>query len=148
MANVPPPLIDWLHAFAEAVRCIDYERGRALFEPDAVGFGTRVDEADGLDPLIVMQWRVIWSRTEGFQFVENSIRGGISSDSRLAWILSLWESRERAVDAAPGAVRRGRATLLLRRSDSSGSWRAFHSHFSRLPSETHAVESGWTELRA
>lgn len=36
----PIPMRTWLEEFAAAVRERDYERGRAMFAPEAVGFGT------------------------------------------------------------------------------------------------------------
>jgi len=56
---------DWLNRFAEAVRDNDTERGRAMFDPDALGFGSWTVAAEGLDALEHEQWRNVWHRLSG-----------------------------------------------------------------------------------
>jgi len=136
MADHQHELLGWMDAFAEAVRTIDFDRGIELFDPGA-------DVADGLGCLVDEQWRFIWPHTERFRFIEGSVSTGMGGDGLLAWTMGLWESSIR--ETGPEGRRRGRATILLRRRETSEPWRAFHTHFSRLPSESDASERTWSK---
>lgn len=124
------PILRWLDEFALAVRRCDFVAGRGLFDPGVVGFGTFADQVCGLSSLEENQWRQIWSRTSDFVFDRDDMR--IDSDGGLASVAVRWTSN--GCDARGQAiVRRGRATIVLRRC-SDGSWRAVHTHFSLNPS--------------
>jgi len=131
----------WLEAFASAVRDRNFAAGRVLFAPDAIGFGTRMDRAPGLDALVAEQWGAVWPMTEGFAFEPESVGIHLSPDARLACVQALWHSR--ALPGAGGDLRRGRATLLLERESPEAAWKAIHTHFSRMPSESQASERAW-----
>lgn len=117
----------WLEAFAARVRDCDLEGGRALFDPQASGFGTVAGRYDGLDELVGSQWSAVWSRTEDFRFDEVDERW---LDGSMCAIAATWSSV--GVEAGERRTRSGRATLVLRRS-STGNLVAVHTHFSMLP---------------
>lgn len=128
--------MDWLEHFADCVRAQDFDGGRALFAPQARGFGTVVERAVGLLQLEEGQWRQIWPNTQDFRLIETSREVFVSADGSQACVLALWESEARADEASgrPAFHRRGRCTLLLERADGSPyGWRAIHSHFSKRP---------------
>jgi ketosteroid isomerase-like protein len=118
----------WLEEFAAAVRAADYARGAALFEKDALGFGTVAARAEGLEDLVRSQWRQVWDSTEGFAFDLAGARIEVKGD--LAWVAAGWSSTGLDPSGAP-FPRVGRATLVLRRHGEG--WRAAHSHFSLRP---------------
>ncbi|HEX5137531.1 MAG TPA: nuclear transport factor 2 family protein [Planctomycetota bacterium] len=118
----------WLEEFAAAVRAADYARGAALFDPDALGFGTLTARAQGLDVLLRDQWQHVWGSTEGFRFDLAGAR--IEAEGDLAYAAAGWSSTGFAEDGAP-FPRAGRATVVLRRG--AGRWRAVHTHFSLSP---------------
>ena len=120
----------WLSDFAAAVRGVDYEAGRAMFDPDAVGFGTFARMEIGRDNLVENQWKKIWGCTRGFVFFVDQAHVSVQGD--LAWIATPWHSQGR--DQHGGWFdRHGRATLVLRREHAGGAWRCVHSHYSAVP---------------
>ncbi len=128
VATGAAPIERWLEAFSAAVRAAAYDRGAALFDPRALGFGTVVERADGLQRLVEEQWRKTWGATRGFRFDLGDAR--IEIEGELAWVAATWSST--GFDAAGAPFPRiGRATLVLRRSASG--WRAVHTHFSLRP---------------
>lgn len=118
----------WLEAFSAAVRAVDYERGRAMFAPDVVGFGTFATMLVGLDNLVAGQWRHIWGVTRDFAFRLDVLRGGVAGDH--AWAAVPWDSRGQNPDGS-WYDRPGRATFVFERRD--GRWLAVHSHLSLVP---------------
>ena len=121
--------IQWLEGFAEAVRTCDYARGRAMFAPEAVGFGTVAPRAVGLERLINEQWRRVWGVTHGFSFYLDVLEAG--GEEPVFWAAAPWSSFGRTADGVE-LERRGRSTIVLVRRD--GKLLAVHSHFSFLPS--------------
>jgi ketosteroid isomerase-like protein len=127
--GVPQGVRAWLEEFAAAVRAADTARGRVLFDPGVLGFGTVARRADGLDRLVEDQWRTTWAATTGFDFAWDDVRVG--GDDEETWVAAPWAST--GFDAMGRAFpRRGRATLVLRRG-ADGAWRALHTHFSLDP---------------
>jgi len=120
--------VRWLEDFAAAVRAADYASGATLFDSGALGFGTVVGRADGLDALTREQWRNVWDTTEGFHFDVDSAR--VEVEGSLAWVASTWSSTGFTEGGEP-FPRAGRATIVLRRG--VGGWRAVHTHFSMSP---------------
>ena len=118
----------WLAEFAAAVRAVDYDKGRTMFAPEAVGFGTYAGVVRGQPNLEAQQWRNIWGVTRGFTFRLDELSGGVSGE--LAWVAVPWDSEGRAA-SGEWYDRPGRATLILERRD--GRWLAVHSHFSLYP---------------
>ena len=116
----------WLTGFEVAVRACDFEAARGLFAPDAVAFGTRAEEARGLDRIVVEQWRHVWPHIREFRLCDPLVR--VKGDA--AWVATMWETRR--PDGSEG-VRRGRGTFVLERCD--GRWLAVHSHFSVVPED-------------
>jgi ketosteroid isomerase-like protein len=126
--TTPDGILKWLEEFAAAVRAADYARGAELFDPDALGFGTVADRAQGLDVLVRDQWRHVWDATEGFRFHLEGARIEVEGD--LGYAAAGWSSTGFAAGGAP-FPRVGRATIVLRRL--RGGWRAVHTHFSLSP---------------
>lgn len=118
----------WLEDFSAAVRAVDYERGRAMFAPDVVGFGTYAGMLTGLDRLVAGQWRNIWGVTRGFTFRLDEMHCGVSGDQ--AWVAVPWDSQGQTAEGT-WFDRPGRATIILERRD--GRWLAIHTHFSLYP---------------
>lgn len=115
----------WLDSFSHCVRTGNLEAGRALFSPEARGFGTVVTEYDNTDDLVERQWGEVWPRTADFTFDQIQ---GIWSDEKICTVAAAWSS----VGIEGRRPRTGRVTLVLRRC-SDGSLRAVHSHFSMTP---------------
>lgn len=118
----------WLEDFSAAVRAVDYERGKTMFAPEVVGFGTYAAMLEGLDDLVAGQWRHIWGVTRGFTFRLDQLHCGVDGD--LAWVAVPWDSQGRTA-TGDWYDRPGRATLILQRRD--GRWRCLHSHLSLYP---------------
>ncbi|MGH7214434.1 MAG: YybH family protein [Tepidisphaeraceae bacterium] len=121
-------LREWLESFARAVREQDYVRGRSLFTPNVIAFGTRGTELHGIEALVADQWRPVWGTTRGFTFDLNHARIVVAGDT--AWATIPWRSQGRRSDGA-WFDRLGRATYILERRD--GCWLAVHSHHSLNP---------------
>lgn len=123
------PTLLWLAEFAAAVSTADFARGRAMFAPEAIGFGTIAERAVGLDTLVDSQWRPVWSTTRGFTFDLATVKHG--GDHPVYWAAAQWTSMGR--DASGRDIeRRGRATIVLH--DREGKLLAMHTHFSFVPS--------------
>jgi ketosteroid isomerase-like protein len=124
-----PGVLAWLREFAAAVRAADYDGARRLFHRGVVGFGTVAARVEGLDRLVLAQWRSTWGVTRGFDFAWDDARGGVEGDH--AWVAAPWSSTGFDPGGRP-FERRGRATIVLRRRPRSP-WRAVHTHFSLDP---------------
>ena len=123
-------VVAWLEDFAAAVRSQDFAGGRAMFAPDAIGFGTVATVADGLDRLETDQWRRVWTVTRGFSFDLTSMRHG-GCDATY-WVAVPWSSWGR--DASGREFeRRGRATIVLQREGDR--LVSKHTHFSFAPAD-------------
>jgi ketosteroid isomerase-like protein len=121
--------IQWLEAFAEAVRACDYARGQAMFAPEAVGFGTVAARAVGLERLVNEQWRRVWGVTHGFTFYLDALEAG--GEEPVFWAAAPWSSFGRTANGVEVELR-GRSTIVLVRRE--GKLLAVHSHFSFVPS--------------
>jgi ketosteroid isomerase-like protein len=122
-----PDLLDWLTQFARAVRDVDYPKGRTLFAPDVVSFGTVNEILAGLDELEARQWRNVWGVTRGFDFDYASVQTHVKGDA--GWAVALWSSQGR--NAGGWFDRHGRCTFVFEKRH--GRWLAVHSHFSLVP---------------
>ena len=118
----------WLVELQTCVRAVDYERARAIFLPDVVGFGTYGGVLDGLQALEEQQWRHVWPVIADFTFRLDEARMG--TDGALAWAACPWDSRGTRPDGAT-FPRPGRLTVILARR--AGRWLAAHTHFSLYP---------------
>jgi len=116
----------WLDAFAACVRERDLAGGRALFDADAVGFGTVTETYGSRDELVAQQWSDVWPRTEDFSFT-TADHHWLAED--LCAVAATWRSV--GTDGDGRRTRTGRATLVLRRDDDR--LVAVHSHFSMSP---------------
>ena len=118
----------WFAELQAAVRAVDYERGKAIFRHDVVGFGTFTGVLDGLDHLAADQWMNVWPRIRDFTFRLDDLRVGRAG--ALLWAACPWDSRGTRPHGAT-FERPGRATVILMQDD--GRWRAAHTHFSLYP---------------
>lgn len=121
-------IIDWLKAFSAAVRARDYEAGKQLFAPEAMGFGTYGDRLNGLETLVEEQWRHIWEITRGYDFDYQNVQLGVND--QLAWAAATWTSQKQDTQGI-WQTRPGRATFILEKRN--GQWLAVHSHHSLHP---------------
>jgi ketosteroid isomerase-like protein len=122
-------LREWLKTFQECVRTVDYERGRRLFAPDVMAFGTYSAIVVGIDELIRDQWSRIWPTITGFTYRVDEAYFGVDRD--VAWIACAWDSEGRTPDGSAYS-RPGRVTVGLKR-DRGGHWVATHTHHSLYP---------------
>jgi ketosteroid isomerase-like protein len=118
----------WFEELQSCVRVLDYDRAEPLFAPDAIGFGTYKDIADGRDALRAEQWSHIWPTIRAFTFRLDALRCG--AHGPLAWAICPWDSTPLAAGSAAGS-RPGRATIIFEQRD--GRWLAVHTHFSLYP---------------
>ena len=118
----------WLVEMQSCVRAVDYDRARAIFRQDVVGFGTYSGVLDGLDHLVAGQWRNVWGTIRDFTFDLDEVRAGVEGD--LLWAACPWDS----VGTRPDGTifdRPDRVTVILVRDGDA--WRAAHTHFSLYP---------------
>jgi ketosteroid isomerase-like protein len=120
----------WLTEMEACVRAVDYERCRAIFALDVVGFGTKAAAAIGLDALEHDQWRHIWGIIRGFTFLTDQLHCAQYGNQGL-WLGCPWTS-ERAGPDGNWVHRPGRITAVLEFRD--GRWLAVHTHHSLVPS--------------
>jgi ketosteroid isomerase-like protein len=121
-------VVDWMDAFAQAVRSQDYAAGRKMFSGEVFSFGTYTDQLVGLSDLVENQWKPVWSITRNFHFHLETVRCEIIGD--YAWAAASWQSEGQRSDGE-WYPRFGRATLILQWQPEG--WRAVHSHFSLQP---------------
>jgi ketosteroid isomerase-like protein len=110
------------------VRAVDFERCRAIFAKDVVGFGTKAAAAIGLESLERDQWRHIWGVIRNFTFEIDQLHCGLHGDG--LWLACPWHSEGPAPDGG-WRHRPGRITAVLERRD--GRWLAVHTHHSVVP---------------
>jgi catechol 2,3-dioxygenase-like lactoylglutathione lyase family enzyme/ketosteroid isomerase-like protein len=122
------PVRAWLRELQERVRAVDYEGGRALCVPDLLAFGTVARLVEGIDDVMLEQWRKVWPAILDFTVLVDEARGTVTGD--LAWVAAPWTSRGVAADGST-FERPGRLTVVLERRD--GRWLARHTHFSLAP---------------
>jgi ketosteroid isomerase-like protein len=125
----------WLDAWGDLVASSDIDAARALFADDVIGYGTRANEAIGLDRLVSDQWSKVWPAISGFRFDVEGAVVWVSPDRRLAVIAATWTSQGRRPDALVGQ-RDGRATVVLRRDGVAERWTGVHTHFSLVPDKS------------
>jgi ketosteroid isomerase-like protein len=123
----------WLEAFADCVRSRDFARARGLFARDTHGFGTVERSMESLARLERAQWARVWPRTSGFCFLRTGMRVAVSGDGGQAVVMARWKACNDPAPARPVYDRRGRATVLLRRTGAARGWVAQHTHFSFDP---------------
>ena len=121
--------IAWLDEMQSCVRAVDYERCRAIFAPDVVGFGTKAAIAVGLDTLERDQWRHIWGRIRSFTFLTEQLHCGLYGGTGV-WLACPWSSDGRGPDG-DWVPRPGRITAVLEMR--GGVWLAVHTHHSVVP---------------
>jgi hypothetical protein len=113
----------WLDAFTHAVRSHDTGSGRALFDHEAVGYGTLGSRLVGLDELVERQWTPTWRRIVAWDIRTIDLCEASGATGLIAFT---W-----ARETSDGPPVSGRATLVLRQGATG--WRCIHSHFSADP---------------
>ena len=119
----------WLAEMESCVRAVDFERCRAIFADDVVGFGTRSAAAIGLEALERDQWRHIWGRIRDFTFLTDQLHFARYGDDGL-WLACPWTS-EGPGPNSEWLRRPGRVTAVLELRN--GRWLAVHTHHSLAP---------------
>jgi ketosteroid isomerase-like protein len=122
--------LEWLEAFASAVREQDFARGRTLFATDVVGYGTRTEAVHGLDGLVEAQWTPVWTSTTDFRF--DTVDLLLEGDEHCV-VAARWTS-----STPSGRRREGRCTLVL----GGEPLRCRHSHFSLRPRDGGQLDDG------
>jgi len=118
----------WLGEMQACVRAVDFERCRAIFARDVVGFGTKAAIAVGLDSLERDQWRHIWGSIRNFTFRSDALYFKRYGDG--LWLACPWSSEAPAPDGT-WRNRPGRITAVLERRGDK--WLAVHTHHSLAP---------------
>ena len=119
---------DWLSAFQERVRAVDFVGARPFFAEDVVAFGTWAAVVRGQRRLEADQWSNVWPRIRGFTFRLDDL-AVLGGENGLCVVVP-WDSRGVRDDGSE-YDRPGRATLFL--VPSGNRWLAAHSHFSLVP---------------
>lgn len=122
----------WFATWDKLVDAVDFVPARALFEPDVIGFGTRMDTVVGLENLERDQWRRVWPTIDGFRFDLSTLRCIVSPDRLQAVGIVVWNSTGYREDGTP-FDRPGRATVIFRRGHIGGDWKGIHTHISLNP---------------
>ncbi|WP_428409056.1 YybH family protein [Hyphococcus sp.] len=125
-------VINWLKAWAAAIRENDLDAGRSLFAEDVSGFGTITLMTDGLDDLIERQWTRVWANTTGYDFDWDKVTARLSPDGLQAAVQALWASTGKD-ESGGDRAREGRATIILTRETKGDDWKCVHTHFSMWP---------------
>ena len=123
---------DWFSSWDKLVDGVDFVPARDLFDPEVIGFGTRMDIVSGIDNLETAQWRHVWPTIEGFRFDLSTLHCMVSPDRLQAVGIALWRSKGSHEDGS-AFERPGRATVVFRRESADDPWRAAHTHISLNP---------------
>ena len=84
---------DWFDQWSAVVATRRFDDARALFHPDAIGFGTWMDLVEGLDQLEGKQWRSIWGTIKDFHHeTDVHLKVIVSPDRLMANGLVTWTS--------------------------------------------------------
>lgn len=122
----------WLADWGDEVAAVDFAAGARRFDRDVVGFGTKADAVNGIDALRGQQWEHVWPAIADFRFEAADADVWVSPDGLLGVIATAWCSTGRNADGST-FPRNGRATVVVRRDDTSQPWRGCHTHFSLQP---------------
>ncbi len=130
--SIEKEVIRWLITFAQMVRNKDYAGAKSLFDDKIFGFGTIANSYSGIAEYLSLQWQKCWGATKDFDFSYYDIEFVLSADKTLVVVAVYWTSVGIGFDGTE-FPRDGRASIVLRRTGSSGAWLAIHSHYSRTP---------------
>src|SRR5687767_5069867 len=89
----------WLAEMEACVRAEDYARGRAIFAPEVVAFGSRGARLVGLDTLERDQWRRVWGTIRDFTFLTDQLAWGGAGET--IWLACPWTSTGTGPDRLP-----------------------------------------------
>lgn len=128
-AAIPEDVLAWLSMWESHIREQGLDNAQPLFDGEVHSYGTVMHVASGLPALVQGQWRVVWPRTSGFQFLRETVRGW----GNQAQFVVAAEWRSEGIDAQTREPyqRQGRSTVVLQRCASQ--WKAIHTHFSITP---------------
>lgn len=130
---------EWLTAWGGWVAEVNFKAARALFDSEAVGFGTWMTMLEGLDALEREQWRSVWPTIEDFRFVLDTLKVNVSGDRCMAVAILHFDSTGIAPDGAK-FPRPGRVTVVFGREEPAQPWRGVHTHLSLdrgVPQQSH-----------
>ncbi len=120
----------WFDDWGAMVATERFEHARALFHPDAIGFGTWMDLVEGLDKLEARQWRSIWGTIRDFRHeTDKTLKVIVSPDRLMANGLVTWTSTGFHEDGST-YERPGRTTATFVRDRVDRPWQAIHTHVS------------------
>ncbi len=120
----------WFDTWGAHVAAKEFTPARALFDADALGFGTWMDYVEGLDALEAKQWRSVWPTIRDFHHrTDDSLQVTVSPDRLMAVGLVLWTSTGFQEDGS-GFERPGRTTAVFTRAAADEKWRCIHTHVS------------------
>ena len=122
----------WFDTWGPLVNAADFVPARALFADNVTGFGTRMEIVAGLENLEQNQWRQVWPTIEGFVFLTEDMKIGVSPDRRMAMGLCGWNSTGFHEDGTT-FPRPGRATVIFARDAFTSPWQGIHTHISLNP---------------
>ena len=121
---------DWFDQWSAVVAPRRFDDARALFHPDAIGFGTWMDLVEGLDQLEGKQWRSIWGTIKDFHHeTDVHLKVIVSPDRLMANGLVTWTSTGFNEDGS-AYERPGRTTGTFVRAAVGDPWLAIHTHVS------------------
>ena len=121
---------DWFDQWGAHVAAKEFEAARALFDQDALGFGTWMDYVEGLDQLEGQQWRSVWPTIRDFHHrTDDSLQVTVSPDRLMAVGLVLWTSEGSHQDGQSFS-RPGRTTGIFKRAAIGEAWKCIHTHVS------------------
>jgi ketosteroid isomerase-like protein len=121
---------DWFDQWGAMVATRRFDDARALFHPDAIGFGTWMDLVEGLDQLEGKQWRSIWGTIKDFHHqTDVHLKVIVSPDRLMANGLVTWTSTGFNEDGS-AYERPGRTTGTFVRAALGNTWLAIHTHVS------------------
>lgn len=113
----------WLFDFQRAIRSKNYEAGKKLFHRNVIAFGTTINRADVLEPLVEFQWRVSWPHNAKFEYLVKE--ACVIPAPGLFVVAVEWFVPAILIGGNP---RWGRATLVL--GNFEGKLLCIHSHHS------------------
>src|SRR5262245_31472614 len=108
-------IVTWLRKWQALINLGDFERAKPLFSEDVVAFGSLTAVMSGKEDLVEHQWSSVWPRIKDFAFTYDSLHTFADEARHVVTAAMLWRSLGRRRDGS-WYERRGRATLVLRRS--------------------------------
>lgn len=134
----------WFAQLADCVRAVDYEAAFPLFAEELVAFGTYDNFVIGREQVMEAQWKNVWPTIRDFRWRLEEVTAIVSPDRLAAAGLAVFESEGFRRDSSR-FDRRGRATVVLTRTEIGVDWVAKHTHMSLFrgtPDQSFAAPGG------